>query len=74
MFQKRSEQETLAAEIHKKHRLVRRGRFWMCSHCGQVFSWAKTQREGEIQLAIHKKSVIELLENQQAGISHYGEE
>jgi len=65
--------ENLPAEIRKVHRLIQRGSLWGCA-CGQVFSHAATRRDGEIQISIHQKAVVELIEDHRQGVSHYGDE
>jgi len=65
--------ENPLAEAKRAHRLLQCGPFWSCC-CGQVFSHAATRRDGEIQISIHQKAVVELIEDNRQGVSHYGDD
>ena len=42
--------------------------------CGAIFSRSQTRRDAEFALKIHQKAVVEAMEDQQAGRSHYDDE
>lgn len=66
-------EENLPADIKKVHRLIQRGRIWFCA-CGMSFMNATTRRDAECSISMHQKAVVELIEDNRAGRSHYGDE
>ena len=65
-------EENLPAEIKKYHRLINRGSMYFCV-CGMCLSNAVTRRDADLMQQVHIQAVIESIEDQRAGRSHYDE-
>ncbi|HEV8328933.1 MAG TPA: hypothetical protein VGQ08_15765 [Nitrospiraceae bacterium] len=64
--------ENMMSDIKKAHLLMQYGRSYGCV-CGKVFDFARSRRDGEMQLGVHHTAVKEMLEDRQQGKSYLDE-